>query len=531
VHSLSYEQAQAILNRSDTAPPFEDVELLRGELRVLLEISRKLKAARVARGALELHSEEVGFQIERSTNAPLQIKPHDHLEVNSLVEEFMLVANESVARRIHQSYPSTALLRRHPFPAQSRFRQLVKCAEAAGITLDASSNKALAKSLNSVHIPGSPHASEILKTLATRAMAEAEYFCTGLCERPEQFYHYGLASDFYTHFTSPIRRYADVTVHRLLIRALTGEESAGMTPGELQAMADHMNGRHHASRRAQKDAMLLFQVFYFAARDNVVADAIVYSVRKNALLVHIPLFQLKGTVFLFEKDGTSVLQNPNSPSETIPASDIAVFVDRQIVEVTVAKEKHVLKPFDKICVRISTEQSRSHKPDIKLKLVSLPKQSQGSGGGQQVGKHEMVASVFGQQQKAASTPSSKAKTLETSHRSSLYTFLQKLSRPRRATSATMAVVNAVPQSGVPVAKKKGKDKRGEDKTVRRWALTAVQLKHMEDEKTPTARPSWMDDTEAGQVTEQDTRGILEQRAIQQVRDAAHQRYKQQQRKK
>ena len=139
-------------------------------------MSQKLRAARIARGALELQSEEVGFQIEKTTRAPVEIQRHEEFEVNLLVEEMMILANESVAKRIFSTFPTVTLLRQHVIPDKRRFEQLIKCAEAAGIKLDTTSNKTLGTTLNAADIPGNPVGKEILKTLATRAMSEALYF-------------------------------------------------------------------------------------------------------------------------------------------------------------------------------------------------------------------------------------------------------------------------------------------------------------------------------------------------------------------
>jgi exoribonuclease R len=85
--------------------------------------------------------------------------------------------------------------------------------------MNVQSNRALARSLDLAVLSETPEFNHVLRTLATRAMSEAQYFCTGDHE-PDDFYHYGLAAEYYTHFTSPIRRYADVVAHRLLMQSL-----------------------------------------------------------------------------------------------------------------------------------------------------------------------------------------------------------------------------------------------------------------------------------------------------------------------
>ena len=120
-----------------------------------------------------------------------------------------------------------------------------------------------------------PHVNFLLRNLATAAMVQALYYSTGSVSR-EQWNHYGLALGLYTHFTSPIRRYADVLVHRLLLAAVTesdwweaGEQAgeqrtAGLLANaELQELCQHINERNRAAQRAQRDSQVLFQTLYF----------------------------------------------------------------------------------------------------------------------------------------------------------------------------------------------------------------------------------------------------------------------------
>jgi len=127
----------------------------------------------------------------------------------------MLWANISVAARTTEVYPRCAVLRRHPAPQPGAFDGLVAAAKSVGLELHTSSSKALASSLDAAVSKENPWLNKILRILATRCMQQAVYFPSGECA-PAQYLHYGLATPIYTHFTSPIRRYADVMVHRLL---------------------------------------------------------------------------------------------------------------------------------------------------------------------------------------------------------------------------------------------------------------------------------------------------------------------------
>ncbi|KAJ8307659.1 hypothetical protein KUTeg_014786 [Tegillarca granosa] len=219
------------------------VEELRSFVSLLMEIARHLKAKRIQGGALELESVEVQVQLTE-TKSIADLTPKDHLEIHDTIAECMIFANHWVAKKIAEVFPNNALLRHHPLPKEEQFANLLSCAAARGFTINITTNKDLADSLDKCVIPGDPEVNKLLRSLATMAMSNASYFSTGNLSRTE-FFHYGLALDLYTHFTSPIRRYADVLVHRQLMAAIGYTGSSGL-PGnvELDELAEHINYKH-----------------------------------------------------------------------------------------------------------------------------------------------------------------------------------------------------------------------------------------------------------------------------------------------
>ena len=198
--AYTYAEAQCAID-----DPVQQNDLVKS-LRGLNQLAKIMKKNRMDLGALALASPEIRFEVSSETNDPIDVVSKPMLDTNSLVEEFMLLANISVAEFIFQHFPECAVLRRHPVPPASNFEPILKAGKTQGFTLQVESNKALAASLDAAVKPDNPYMNTMLRILATRCMLQAVYFSSGTVAQTD-FYHYGLAAPIYTHFTSPIRRY------------------------------------------------------------------------------------------------------------------------------------------------------------------------------------------------------------------------------------------------------------------------------------------------------------------------------------
>lgn len=384
-YQLHYELAQALLNGEEAEVPElaqldaeeRDAKLseLIDALEELTKIARKLRAQRDQGGALELEGVEVRAQLDEEKNITALV-PRQPLEVHETVAECMIYANHWVARKIQEAFPHQALLRRHPPPRQELFDQLVETARARGFSIDTRTNKALAESLDRAVDPEDPLVNRLLRMIATHAMSQAVYFSTG-AQPEDQFYHYGLALDRYTHFTSPIRRYADVVVHRLLDAALQmerGAEPSRAPPGnkDTEELSEHINERNRAAQRAQKLSVELFQCLFFKERDpetdpRCVADGIVYAIRDNCVLVFIPEYGVKGPVFVKNKDGLVVSAAPDGTCEWESGS-VRRHSDRIVT--TSGRGSATFRLLDHITVRISVVSSSCHGDTLNLEVIS-----------------------------------------------------------------------------------------------------------------------------------------------------------------
>ncbi|XP_060958664.1 exosome complex exonuclease RRP44 homolog A isoform X2 [Cannabis sativa] len=292
--ALSYIEAQARMDDSRLMDP------LTTDLRNMNVLAKIMRQRRIERGALTLASAEVKFQIDTETHDPLDIGMYQIREANQMVEEFMLAANVSVAEKILKEFPLCSLLRRHPTPTREMLEPLLRTAAAVGLNLDVSSSKALADSLDSA-VGNDPYFNKLIRILATRCMTQAVYFCSGDLSPPE-YLHYGLASPLYTHFTSPIRRYADVIVHRLLAASLGIYKlpTVFQDRPQLTSIADNLNYRHRNAQMASRASVELHTVIFFRKRPTD-AEARIVKIRANGFIVFVPKYGIEGPVYLNQK--------------------------------------------------------------------------------------------------------------------------------------------------------------------------------------------------------------------------------------
>lgn len=348
--AFSYEQAQLRINDKS-----QKDNLTQG-MRTLLMLSKKLRQTRMEAGALNLASPEVRVQSESETSDPVDVKTKELLDTNSLVEEFMLLANISVAGKIHESFPQTALLRRHAAPPKSNFEELANQLKVKrGFNLRTESSKAVADSLDACVDPKQPFFNTLVRIMATRCMMSAEYFCSGTQSYPE-FRHYGLASEIYTHFTSPIRRYGDLVAHRQLAAAIHYEQldiSLHSKP-KLEEVCKNINVRHRNAQMAGR-ASIEYYVGQALKGRVVEEEGFVMKVFSNGFVVFVPRFGIEGVIRLRD------LATPE-PEGDFNAEEYVLRVS--------GTAKMQVELFQKVVVRISdVKEESTGKRKIKLELV------------------------------------------------------------------------------------------------------------------------------------------------------------------
>ncbi|KAL4708307.1 hypothetical protein ACJJTC_007713 [Scirpophaga incertulas] len=212
--------------------------------------------------------------------------------------------------------------------------------------MDISTNKSFSKSLDAAVMPARPYFNVLLRIMATRCMQQAVYFSSGSCSQQE-YYHYGLACPIYTHFTSPIRRYADVIVHRLLASCI-GEDvtHASLLDTKLaNSLCENLNYRHRQAQYAGRASVALNTHILFKQRVEI-ESAVVLAVKRNAVQVLIPKYGLEGPLYL-----PADKFNYNEENHYQICGDV------------------ILKTFDELTVRLSLDTSNLQHHKLVYQLV------------------------------------------------------------------------------------------------------------------------------------------------------------------
>ncbi|EDQ90877.1 uncharacterized protein MONBRDRAFT_15826 [Monosiga brevicollis MX1] len=289
---LAYDHAQLFID--DESKEWNDVEFprlsadtqgadVKADVLRMNHIAQQMRDRRFANGALRLNKTKLSFRLGEDM-LPVETWPYVQRAANQLVEEFMLLANISVAECIAKAFPQCALLRRHPEPFTSRLEEVAARFQRVGIPLDTGSSGDIAASIRAYQENEQDQGRvEVMQLLLTMAMQQAVYFSTGDSKLEQSDWkHYALATPMYTHFTSPIRRYADVVVHRLLLAALENKETF-YEHDKVQKAADRCNERKLNAKEAGNKSIDIFKNVMVYHHGPFEEPAIVYRVQDRSM--------------------------------------------------------------------------------------------------------------------------------------------------------------------------------------------------------------------------------------------------------
>lgn len=303
---FAYEEVQAIIEREQAGgkDPLPGDELA-SDIMVLNSMAQILRDKRMAAGALNFDRVEVHFEVDEKGH-PLSVFFKESKEANKLIEEFMLLANRTVAEfigKVKDKTPKTFVYRVHDKPDQERLDNLARFVQKFGYKVKTTgTNAEMAKSLNKllVDVKGKRE-QNLVETVSLRAMQKA-------CYSTENIGHYGLAMDYYTHFTSPIRRYPDLMVHRLLTRYLAGGRSA--MQARYEEYCEHSSNMEQLAEQAERASIKYKQVEYMSERMGLAYDAVISGVTEWGIYAEIvenkcegliPIRSLGGDYFEFDE--------------------------------------------------------------------------------------------------------------------------------------------------------------------------------------------------------------------------------------
>jgi len=315
-HRFSYEEVQHMLDSNDKKVNAE-VSLTEKEYEVSTEIfegikkldffAKILREKRMSNGALSFDRVEVKFNLDEE-NHPKSIFFKSSKDAHKLVEEFMLLANRRVAEFIGKQKPKKPFIYRvHDTPDEEKLTNLKSIASKLGYQLNIEAKQVNESLNNLLKETRGKKEQELIDTLTIRCMSKAIY-------TSDNIGHYGLAFEYYTHFTSPIRRYPDVLVHRLLEFYMSGEKK--INSDALEEACIHSSNKEQLATKAERDSIKYMQVKFMEDKIEQSFEGVISGVTERGMYVElmankcegmVKISEIKGDYFVYDEQSHSLI--------------------------------------------------------------------------------------------------------------------------------------------------------------------------------------------------------------------------------
>jgi len=335
-HRFEYEEVQDILEQGKG--------LYHTELNTLNTMAKTLRAERMRKGSIAFDKAEVRFKLDEDRK-PTDVFFKVQKDAHKLIEEFMLMANKAVAMKVgHKSKPDdvikTFVYRVHDEPDPAKLNEFAAFVKRFGYKIDFNNPAKTASTINGILklVKGKPE-QNIVDMLAIRSMAKAEY-------STENVGHFGLSFPFYSHFTSPIRRYPDMIAHRLLYSYLDGGKSANAK--DIDRACKHSGLMERKAIEAERESTKLYQVIYMHDFIGDIFDGVITGMTDWGVFVEMSANKCEGMVRLRDIEGDFY------------------FYDQQNMQLVGQRSKTTLQLGEKVQVKIEAADIQNRRIDLKI---------------------------------------------------------------------------------------------------------------------------------------------------------------------
>jgi len=284
---FTYEEAQEIIESG--SGDFSN------EIILIDELAKKLRTQRMKSGSFEFFTPEVQFKLNEN-GYPVDVLKKEIKESNMLVEEFMLLANKTIAERIFTKGDIPFVYRVHDYPDEEKINEFARFVKSLGYTFNPKGGKAASQFNQLMKQVRGTEEEGVINELAVRSMAKAIYSTKNIG-------HYGLGFKNYTHFTSPIRRYADLLVHRILDKTLVSKSGRNYSLDHLSKICEHISATERTAMEAERRSVKLKQIQFLHDRLGEEFHAVISGVVNYGIFVELTDILAEGLIRVRDLEG------------------------------------------------------------------------------------------------------------------------------------------------------------------------------------------------------------------------------------